>query len=728
MGTEQLLQEPDWLPVGQEPQPAGNITHCSVMRFNGISVLSRHDGDIDTRTEPNTGMYLRDTRYLSRLQFSFGGVRPTLLDARQPDTALSAIFTNPAIQSPSGETIPAQSLVVRRRRVIADSLIESLNISNYGPAAVTLELRVEFDADFHDIFEVRGYKRGVPARPVRPAIERRCVAFHYHGADDIERVTRVVFSEDPVRTRGHEAVFRLELNPRDTHELNIEVSADRRPAGEGLQAANGRVLVSQHDWLNGVTHIETNDDAINDMLNRSLLDIHALQTEIGDDRYLAAGVPWFDTLFGRDSLIAGMELVAFAPEVLREALLVLAKYQATETDAAHDATPGKIAHELRWGELANAGEVPFGRYYGSIDSTPLFIIAAWEYVRWTEDYGMLRRLWPNIQAAMDWCRGEIAAGVKGFVAYARVSAAGLENQGWKDSQDSIVWPDGRLAEAPIALVEEQGYVGAALGAYAHMAAALGDPEAGDAAREAARFCACVDEAFGHEHLGYVLCLDGQGCPVPTPASNAGHLLWAGTARRDLAETTAHRLLAPDMFSGWGVRTLSSTVAGYNPLGYHTGSVWPHDNALFLAGLRWYGMDDHAMRLGSSLLEMALAFPEYRVPELFSGDARELRHVPTPYPVASRPQAWAAAAMPSVFVSMLGLRPGRPGQLMVTRPILPEAVKFVRVCNLRFAGKTIDLSFRKQGRNVSVEVERLPQGVEVVLSQAFPEEIPGQRGR
>ncbi len=525
---------------------------------------------------------------------------------------------------------------------------------------------------------------------------------------------------------GHEAVFRLELSPRETREIDIEVCPDREPTGEPLQAANGRVQSSQHDWLNDVTHIETNDDTINEMLNRSLLDIHALQTQTGEDHYLAAGVPWFDTLFGRDSLIAGMEFIAFAPGVLREALLVLAKYQATETDPAHDATPGKIPHELRWGELANAGEVPFGRYYGSIDSTPLFIIAAWEYVRWTEDYGMLRRLWPHIQAAMEWCRTEIASGVRGFVAYARVSSAGLENQGWKDSHDSIVWPDGQLVDAPIALVEEQGYVGAALGAYAHMAAALGDPGAGDAAREAARFSASVDEAYGHEHLGYVLCIDGNGHPVPTPASNAGHLLWTGTARRDLAETTAHRLLAPDVFSGWGVRTLSSTVVGYNPLGYHTGSVWPHDNALFLAGLRWYGMDDHAMRLGSSLLQMALAFPEYRVPELFSGDARELRHVPTPYPVASRPQAWAAAAMPSVFVSMLGLRPGRPGQLTVTRPLLPEAVTFLRVCNLRFAGKTIDLSFRKQGRHVSVEVERLPQGVDVVLSQTFPEEIPGSR--
>jgi len=719
MAAPEIVEGPGWLPVGEEPHPTGNITHLSVLRNDGISVLSLPSGDIDARGEAATGMYARDTRHLSRLRFTFGGVPPILLDARQPETALSAIFTNPALRDSAGRTIPAQSLVVRRRRVISGGLIESLSVSNYSHGTLEVDLRVEFGADFKDIFEVRGYPRRTPAAPVRGRCEANCVVFRYQGADDVTRTTTVTFSETPVHLSTRDARFVITLGPRDTREFSIEVTIDGAAAGPSVLTATAEVQRQQREWLSAATHLETDRDDINALLRRSLLDIHALQTTTGTDDYLAAGVPWFDTLFGRDSLIAGMELLAFAPAVLRTTLLVLAKYQADEDDPAHDATPGKMPHELRWGELARAGEVPFGRYYGSVDGTPLFIVAAWEYFRWTNDRETLRQLWPNIQGAMWWCRDQMLVGPRGFVAYSRVSSAGLENQGWKDSHDCIVWPDGRLVEPAIALAEVQGYVAAALAAYSAIAGALGKPDAEDAAIVASDFARQVDAAYGHEHLGYVLCLDGAGEPVPTPASNAGHLLWSGTARADYARAAAHRLMQPDMFSGWGVRTLASTVPGYNPLGYHTGSVWPHDNALILAGMRRYGFDDLAERLGTALIETALSFPDYRVPELFSGDAREFRAVPTPYPVASRPQAWSAAAMPGVFTAMLGLQPGRPGQLRVVRPMLPGGIQSLNLRNLAFAGETLDLIFRRQGRHVSVEVERQPGSIEVVLSQAYP---------
>lgn len=728
MIPQQEQTEAEWLPVGEEPTPVGSITHYSILRNDGISMLSLPDGDIDTRTEPSTGLFMRDTRYLSRLRFTFGGVSPTLLDATHPDATLSAIFTNPTIRKQDGSaTIPAQTLVVRRRRVISDALLESLSISNYGPEDANFEIRIEFAADFYDIFEIRGYRRKMPASPVHHELLERQVRFTYEGTDGVFRQTRITFSDRPSLLTPRDAAFRLSLKPRDTYEIHIEVNPDGEPGGEPIQAAAARVHTKQRDWLEDSASIQTENELINGVVQRSLLDILALQTDTGDMRYLAAGVPWFDTLFGRDSLIAGMELLAFAPDVLRNSLLVLAEYQATDADPNHDATPGKIAHELRWGELANTGEVPFGRYYGSIDSTPLFLMAAHEYVQWTEDVATLRQLWPALKQAVGWCRTQMEQGVRGFVAYARFSAAGLENQGWKDSHDSIIWPDGRFVEPPIALVEVQGYVAAALHAYAAMASLLNEPEAAIASAEAARFCALIDDVFGDEQLGYVLCIDGKGAPVPTAASNAGHLLWCGMARRDLALKTANRLFQPDMFSGWGVRTLSSTVAGYNPLGYHVGSVWPHDNAMIVAGLRWYGLDDLAERLGGALLETGLSFQENRIPELFSGDARELRAVPTPYPVASRPQAWSAAAIPSLFTSMLGLRPGRPRQLSVVRPILPQSVQFLRMRNLRFAGRRVDLAFRRQGRHISVEVEHLDQGIEVALSQTFPEELPLSRG-
>jgi len=719
MAAPELEEGPGWLPVGEEPHPSGNITHLTVLRHGGISVLSLPSGDIDARSEPATGLYVRDTRHLSRLRFTFGGVPPILLDARHPETALSAIFTNGALRDTAGDTVPAQTLVVRRRRAVSGSLIETLSVSNYSHTGLEVDLRIEFAADFRDIFEVRGYPRRTPAAPVRGRCEADCAVFRYLGADGVQRSTTIAFSETPVRLTTRDAHFVLALGPRETREFSLEVSIDAEPSGTSVATATAGVQREQREWLAEATHIETSRDDINALLRRSLLDIHALQTNTGTDAYLAAGVPWFDTLFGRDSLIAGMELLAFAPSVLRTALLVLAKHQAEEVDAAHDATPGKMPHELRWGELAQAGEVPFGRYYGSVDGTPLFVVAAWEYLRWTNDTATLRTLWPHIQAAVWWCRDQMASGPRGFVAYARVSAAGLENQGWKDSHDCIVWPDGHLVAPPIALAEVQGYVAAALAAYGFIAAALGMPDSEDAAVVASDFAREVDAAFGHEHLGYVLCLDGAGEPVPTPASNAGHLLWSGTARADLARAAANRLMQPDLFSGWGVRTLASTVPGYNPLGYHTGSVWPHDNALILAGMRRYGFDDLAERLGTALIETALAFADYRVPELFSGDAREFRAVPTPYPVASRPQAWSAAAMPAVFTAMLGLQPGRPGQLRVVRPMLPGGIETLAVRNLRFAGETLDLIFRRLGRHVSVEVERQPGGIEVVLSQAYP---------
>jgi glycogen debranching enzyme len=536
-----------------------------------------------------------------------------------------------------------------------------------------------------------------------------------------------VFSEAPaaITTRG--ATFEFHLEPRETREISLEVAADRPETGLAVNDGIAHILADERQWLSEVTHIETDHDGINATLRRSLLDIHALQTVWGDDSYLAAGVPWFDTLFGRDSLIAGMELLPFAPTILRDALIVLSRYQADTTDPKHDATPGKIPHELRWGELASSGEVPFGRYYGSVDATPLFVLAAAQYMHWTGDKVTLRAIWPAVKRAISWCRDTIERSSTNFLCYMRVSAGGLENQGWKDSGDAIVWPDGTIVQSPTALIEVQGYYAAALDAYARLSWQMGEGESDALHDEVTAFCGSIDAAFADPALGYALCLDAGGNAVATAASNAGHMLWAHAARKDLAYKVAQRLMQDDMFSGWGVRTLSTSTTGYNPLGYHVGSVWPHDNALILSGMRWYGLEEDAKKLGTSLIDMALGFHEYRVPELFSGDARGLRAVPTPYPVASRPQAWAAASLPSVFASLLGIHPGRPGQLYIMRPVLPDEVDWLQMRNLRFGLGSVDLSFRRTGTHVSVEVEQLHGGLEVVLSQSCPNDaLPGPR--
>jgi glycogen debranching enzyme len=719
---QRIFAETDWLPVGEEPQPLGSITHCCVLRYAGISVLSEYSGAIDGDSDPSTGMYVRDTRHLSRLRLTFAGIAPILLDASS-DATLSAIFTNPALRSPGGgETIRAQSLVVRRTRAVAESLLESLNVSNYGFQAVTFSLRIEYGADFADIFDVRGYERTLSRNPVTCEAEGRRVHWEYLGADGHRRTTTLEFNDVPASITPTEATFEFHLAPRETCEISFEVAADGPPTGQAVNDGIAHILGAERQWLSDVTHIETDHDGINAVLRRSLLDIHALRTQWGDDRYLAAGVPWFDTLFGRDSLIAGMELLPFAPAVLRDALTVLARYQADTTDPKHDATPGKIPHELRWGELANSGEVPFGRYYGSVDATPLFVLAAWQYLRWTDDQATLREIWPALQRAIGWCRSTITSSATDFLCYMRHSSGGLENQGWKDSHDAIIWPDGAPVQPPIALIEVQAYYAAALTAYARLAEVMGETRTAALHDEAAAFCQHIDDAFGDPSLGYALCLDAEGRAVATAASNAGHMLWARAARKDLAQKVALRLMQDDLFSGWGVRTLSTSTTGYNPLGYHVGSVWPHDNALILSGMRWYGLEEASQKLGTSLIQMALSFPGYQVPELFSGDARRLRSVPTPYPVASRPQAWAAASMPSVFASMLGIHPGAPGQLCIIRPVLPTEVKWLQVRNLRFGRGSADLSFRRTGTHVSVEVERLHGGLEVMLSQSCPDDV------
>jgi len=708
-----------WLPIGEEPLAPGSITHLAVVRGQGLSVLSLPSGEIDAQTESSSGLFYRDTRHLSRLAFSFGGVAPLLLDAGETDQSLSAIFTNLATRTdgPKPRIIPSNSLVARRRRVVDDALRESLTVSNYAHEPCDLALRIDFEADFEDIFVVRGVERVATRPEISTTIDSNSVYFAYRGLDGKVRTTTVMFSEPPAELERDHAVFLCPLEPGETRSIDLCVTVaggDARPMPIALAAR--RVADDQDDFLARVTSIETDSQPLNRAMKRALIDIYSLETRTEDIEFTAAGVPWFDTLFGRDSLITGMQLAAFAPSLLGRTLRVLAGYQSTEVDDVHDAAPGKLPHELRWGELANLGEVPFGRYYGSVDVTPLFIVGACEYLRWSGDLATIRALWPNLQRAMDWCISEIKRDARGFLSYSRFSAAGLENQGWKDSHDCIVWPNGSLVEPPIALVEVQGYLLAAFHAFMWMAQMLDRPTDGDVQRLAAEFEARLDECFSHPELGYVYCLDGKGRPVPTPASNAGHLMWSGSARLDSARTLGARLMQPDMFSGWGIRTLGSRVPGYNPLGYHVGTIWPHDNSLIFAGLRGYGLDEQAFELGNALVEAALSFPAYRIPELFSGDNRELRSVPTPYPVASRPQAWSAASLPFVMAAFLGLRPGGEGELVIARPMLPRNVEWVRVRNLRVGRGTADLTFRSQGNRVSVEVLSLHNGLQVILSQ------------
>lgn len=704
----------NWLPVGEEPLTTGSITECTILRRDGISVVALANGDIDTRRHPSTGMYHNDTRYLSTLTFSLSGIEPVLLDSAHAGQVHSAIFTNRAMVSPSGhEEVPARALVIRRRRLVMESLREALSLSNYSARTVRFDLRLELGTDFHDIFEVRGYERRGSRSAVQVDKRADGVTYTYEGADNLTRTCILQFSIPPLRLEATGAVFNIELEPRASITLDILVGVDAVPKAMPFAQVVAAAERADSTYLSSVTEIETDDERLNDALRRALLDIGSLWTDWNGNAYTAAGAPWFDALFGRDSLITGMLMLPCNPGLLRSTLLLLAKYQAEETDPANDASPGKIPHELRWGELARSGEVPFGRYYGSVDSTPLFLMAAGEYLDWTGDVDAIRELWPALLRAHHWC---IDNSQDGWLGYERTSAVGLENQGWKDSHDAIVWPDGQMAAAPIKLVEVQGYLIAAHTAFGRMASALGEPGGDEASATANNVRARLDSEFAVAARGYGLGLDGAGSLVPTAASNQGHLLWAGAASASKAREVATRLLNGDLFSGWGVRTLSTEAATFNPLGYHTGSVWPHDNAIIVGGLKRYGFNAEAGRLATALMEAALAFSRYQVPELFSGDDRDLRLVPTPYPVASRPQAWSAASLPYLVTTLLGIRPAGPSKLAIVRPLLPGNIGSIKVRNLRYHEGSVDLVFRRQGEGASVEVERIRGDLEIALSK------------
>lgn len=713
----------DWSLIHEDASAGGSISHLKMLRNDGISAVSLDSGDIDASTDPATGIYFRDTRHLSRLRFSLGGVAPRLLDAKLLPNALSAVFTNPPLTLPDGTRLHGQQLVVRRRRVVDRSVFEVLTVSNYAAQALRVEVRLSIDADFRDIFEVRGFRRKSPDPRVEAESAPETIRFSALGADGVERSVTLRLSPPAARVSPGEATFFLDLQPRETAAISIEIAIAGEATGLDPLGAASRVEAAQRRWLDSITGIETDDETVNGAISRALVDIFSLRTSFAGYDFTAAGVPWFDALFGRDSLITGIELAAVAPEVLRRALIVLANYQAKASDPSRDAEPGKIPHELRWGELAGTGEVPFGAYYGSVDATPLFVLAASEYLRWTGDEALIADIQEEIEAALTWCQTAEEHG-NGFLTYEMRSPHGLEHQGWKDSRDGICWPEGADVATPIALVEAQGYLAAAYAAGADLFEAANPALAARLRSRAGEVVARIEERMTHPDLGYVLCLDGEGRPVPTPASNAGHLLWVGAAREDCARRAASTLMSSDLFTGWGIRTLGMSATRYNPLGYHTGSVWPHDNAIILAGLRRYGFDREAGRLGAAMLEAVVRFQDMQVPELFSGDARELRLVPTPYPVSSRPQAWSAAAVPYLLVSMLGIRPLSDGRITVIRPILPAGLEWVRLHNLRRGEGTADLLFRRDGEHVAVEVERMRGGMEVVLSNSFPDPLLG----
>jgi glycogen debranching enzyme len=469
--------------------------------------------------------------------------------------------------------------------------------------------------------------------------------------------------------------------------------------------------------------VYTDNEFFNRVLERSLYDLRMLWSSDDDgSRFTVAGTPWFDALFGRDALIVGMQTLAFQPQIAREALRTLAKHQGTAIDESRMEEPGKILHEMRRGEVSQTNELPFKRFYGSVDSTPLFLLLAAEYYAWTADVGLARELAPNIVAALDWIDAYGDRNRDGYIEYYNPRSSGLLNQGWKDSDDAICHFDGTLAPAPIALVEAQSYVYAAKTRLAPLLRSLGhDALAERILREARLLKRRFERDYWRPDPGYyALALDGSDLPCASVSSNPGHALWSGIVGKRRARSVVETLLGEDLFSGWGIRTLSQRNPRYNPLGYHLGTVWPHDNAIAAMGFKMYGFEDETNEVATALFDAAMTFPYSRLPELFGGEARTAHHSPVSYPVACRPQAWAAGAMPMLLQAILGLRAaGYEDTLQVVQPRLPYWLSRVHVRGLRVGEGEVDLTLARNGKETDVQIGRVTGGIRVELLKRWP---------
>jgi glycogen debranching enzyme len=724
--------------VSESLQPLYTIQATAPPAAKRTRVLKQDDtfgvfdeyGDIDSQGVKEEGIFHKGARFLSRLQLKLLGHRPVLLSStvRQDNVILAADLTNPGVFRDGVLLLPHGTIHVRRSQFLwHDVLYMKVEIRNFSLAPIDIGLLLEFSADFADIFEVRGEtrsRRGVlhPAR-LEGAGDDQPVVLAYDGLDNVARRT-VIRSSPPVEVMLPSTLhFSVHLIPHEQHSLEFSFafqSGDDVPQDHGYEIGREMATVEMAAPDRVPALLSTSNRQFDVWLERSRMDLNMLLTAGPYGTYPYAGVPWFSTPFGRDGIIVALECLWIAPRIARGVLAYLTATQAKGVAPEQDAEPGKILHEARDGEMPALGEVPFRHYYGSIDATPLYLLLAGAYYQRTGDLEFIQTIWPGIELSLLWLDryGDIDG--DGFVEYSRHSSKGLVQQGWKDSQDSIFHSNGDLARAPIALCEVQGYVYAAKLGIATVAAALGksglaerlNSEAGDLREK-------FESAFWSDALGaYAIALDGDKRPCEVMTSNAGQCLFSGIASQAHAARIVQQLESDVLFSGWGIRTVAEGEARFNPMSYHNGSVWPHDNALIAAGLARYRMTLSAAKILEALFEASTYFDFDRLPELFCGFSRRAGKAPTLYPVACSPQAWSAGAAFLLLEASMGLTIDAPQRrIAFTRPVLPPFLDQVRIKNLTVASASVDLVLFRSGPAVAVTVEsRSSEDVEVAVLQ------------
>jgi glycogen debranching enzyme len=716
-GVELELEQPFYIPMtGPAARPRRSLKHDDT-----FIVLDSH-GDIGASAGGPDGLFNADTRYLARLALTFEDVQPLLLGSnlRDDNSSLTIDLTNPDIYR-QGRLVLQKDLVhiVRTIFLWRGTAYQRIGLQNHGDRRAGFDLTLSFDNDFADLFEVRGEKRprrGIgTARLVSPAD----AVLDYKGLDGEPRTTALHFDPRPTRLATNSATWHLELEPHKMSSLFVSVSCNKPADPKRVRFFSG-LLAHRREMrraASGITSIETSNNIFNEVLCQSMADLNMLMTETPEGRYPYAGIPWYSTTFGRDGLITAMQMLWIDPRVARGVLKRLARYQASVVDPLNDAAPGKILHEMRGGEMAALREVPFAQYYGSVDATPLFVLLAGLYSKRTGDDETIEELWPAIEAALRWIDGPGDPDGDGFVEYQRATDEGLRNQGWKDSLDAIFHADGALAEGNIALVEVQGYVFAAKRLAARCAQRLGRREIAQRLEvEALKIAERFEQVFWCEELGtYALALDGAKRACAVRSSNAGHLLFSGMIRDDRARRVAVDLLRPHFFTGWGIRTIALGETRYNPMSYHNGSIWPHDNALIALGLSRYGLMHSVEHLFKGLFDAATYMDLRRLPELFCGFRRERHRGPTLYPVACAPQAWASATPFTLLEAALGLEfDAERSEIRLRNPRLPIFLNEVVLRDLQLGESSVDLLLRRHGDCVSMEVLRRRGQIQVSI--------------
>jgi len=681
-----------------------------VLKYDDIFVVTNEGGDLPV-SQVETGVFWHGTRFLRTCDLFLEGqvLTPLSHSVSVTSNACQIDLTNAMVSLDDASKLREDSIYVRRQwQIKKHQVTQVITLTNYHADPVTIKLSLKFGSDFCDIFEIRGTERSARGQMFAPELARSAVMLSYRGRDSILRKTQLTLMPSATGISGGEVFWRLALQKNQSEQIVVTIEMSEQDEASAVNVSSHSSYESEDNSLSKrnllLPEFRTNDEVFNKLLSRGIHDLVMMSTMTEHGLYPYAGIPWFACPFGRDGLITSLEYLPWFPEVARGTLAFLAANQGTKVDPFTDQEPGKILHEFRTGEMANCREIPYIPYYGSMDSTLLFVIALESYIRWTNDLTFLKQLWPHAEAAARWMMDYGDQDGDTFLESRTNSKMGLVNQGWKDSWDAVSHQNGTLAEAPIALCEVQSYAYAAYHAMGYLAGRLDKTETAAYWLKAAQalqenFLRCY---WWEDEQVFYLALDGAKRPCAVVASNAGQCLWSGIVPAALAEKMVARLMTGDMHSGWGIRTLSQHAARYNPLSYHNGSVWPHDNAIIGAGFARYGKKLETGRLLEDLLQLSLYYKEARLPELFCGFAREHQQGPVPYLVACEPQSWAAGAPLMLLSAVLGLEAdAEHRRLAIHTPMLPSWLQYVELHGLRLEEQSISLRFERQDNGIAV---------------------------